>query len=695
MRLPLILTIGCLLLPLARADESAGPLDELVVTATRHAEPLRTFAGSLSLIDAADVAEVGATHHAEIMNRAAGVMFQRNSGQESLTAIRSPVLTGPGSCGSFLFMENSIPVRPVGFCNVNELFEVDTEQARAIEIGRGPGSALYGSSAMHGSVNVLQAAPRELPELGVGLEEGPSQYYRARVASSLLGQSTDLGLSALGEYDGGWRDHATTKQQKLLGTLEHRFNDATASVLLSASNLNQETAGFITGFEAYKNPVIARSNANPEAFRDAQAVRLLGHVELPLSEDTQVDLRPYLRSSHMKFLQHFLVGKPLEINSQDSAGLALSVDHRWAGGRRMTAGTDLELGDGSLIEYQPTIATDGTPAANAIRPKGYHYDYTVRSRVGALYVQLQQPFLQHFQATLGLRSEWVNYTYDNHMLAGNTRDDGTRCGVSGCLYARPADRKDGFANFTPKFSVSYEYLPAQLLYVNAASGYRAPDSSELYRLQRQQNIADLKSERIDSLELGLRGGTGTLRYALAGFAMVKDNVIFRDSNGFNVSGGRTRHRGVEYELNWSPLAQLTLGLDGTYAKHSYDFSRNIDGGETIVSGRDIDTAPRHVSNARVSWRPVEQAALELEWQHVGSYSVDAANAHFYSGHNVLDLRGSWRLTPAWHVAARLDNLTDTAYADRGDYAFGTYRYFPGRPRTLFLEVGYARERQTL
>ena len=34
-------------------------------------------------------------------------------------------------------------------------------------------------------------------------------------------------------------------------------------------------------------------------------------------------------------------------------------------------------------------------------------------------------------------------------------------------------------------------------------------------------------------------------------------------------------------------------------------------------------------------------------------------------------------------------VTDKAYADRGDYAFGTYRYFPGRPRTLFLELAYA------
>ncbi|MEN9704153.1 MAG: hypothetical protein RLZZ393_32 [Pseudomonadota bacterium] len=688
MRLTVGAVVGALLAGPALADNG---LEEMVITATRRAEPLRNYAGSLSQIGSADIEDVAATHHAGIMNRSAGVMFQRNSGQESLTAIRSPVLTGPGSCGSFLFLENSIPVRPVGFCNVNELFEVDTEQARTIEIGRGPASALYGSSAMHGSVNVIQPTPRELPLLGLRVEQGPSDYFRARLATRALGDSTDFGLSMLGEYDGGWRDHATTKQQKLVGSMEHRFEAGTASVTLSASNLAQQTAGFITGFEAYRNPAAARSNANPEAYRNAHSVRLLGHVELPMSDDTTVDIRPFLRSSRMDFLQHFLIGKPMEDNGQDSGGFMLTWDRHGSGGRHVVAGTDVEVGRDTLVEYQPKVATDGSAAANAIRPKGYHYDYTVNTLTRAVYGHLEQP-LGPFKLTLGARGEWVAYTYDNHLIAGNTRDDGTTCGAAGCLYMRPADRKDGFANFTPKASLAYAFADSQLIYGNAARGYRAPDTSELYRLQKQQNIATLGAERIDSLELGWRGTAGRLRYAIAGFTMQKDNVIFRDSTGFNVGNGRTRHRGVEYELDWSATPTLTISVAGTAAKHAYDFSRSIDGGETVVAGRDVDTAPRRLRNARVAWRPMEKASFELQWQHVGRYWTDAVNAHLYAGHDVVDLRGSWRVSPAWKLAARLDNVMDKAYADRADYAFGTYRYFPGRGRTLFLELAYTQAR---
>src|SRR6185503_133357 len=107
----------------------AETLDPVIVTATRSPVALKTYAGSATRIAGGDVALVGATHSSELVNRAAGAMIQRGSGEESLTALRSPVLTGAGACGSVLVLEDGIPIRPVGTCNVNELFEVNLEQA--------------------------------------------------------------------------------------------------------------------------------------------------------------------------------------------------------------------------------------------------------------------------------------------------------------------------------------------------------------------------------------------------------------------------------------------------------------------------------------------------------------------------------------------------------------------------------------
>jgi outer membrane receptor protein involved in Fe transport len=55
---------------------------------------------------------------------------------------------------------------------------------------------------------------------------------------------------------------------------------------------------------------------------------------------------------------------------------------------------------------------------------------------------------------------------------------------------------------------------------------------------------------------------------------------------------------------------------------------------------------------------------------------------------LLNLRASIDLSQRLSVVARFNNLLDEAVADRADYAFGTYRYFPGRGRELFVELRY-------
>ena len=678
-------------LPAAPAALGAAPgrLEEIVVTAARRQVPLLQTPLSISRVGADDIVLTGATHSSEVLNRLPGVMIQRGNGEESLTAIRSPVLTGAGSCGAFLFLENGVPIRPVGFCNVNEMLEINTEQADALEVIRGTGSALYGSNAVHGTVNVLQAAPAEHPSSQAALDVGPAGYERVVAAARHDGAQTDFGAKGLYTHDGGWRDSSGFDEAKLNATLTSTWAATPVRFDLAATSLDQQTAGFITGKDAYEDEQIARSNPNPEAYRDAHAVRLTGLLEPQTPLAARLELRPYLRTSRMEFLQHFLLGQPLERNGQESAGMltTLTWDRREAWSA--TAGVDVEWAKSFLFEFQAQPTTGGSPAANAIRPAGKHYDYDVRSNVAALYGQVDYRFAGRWHLGVGARAEYVAYDYDNHMLAGNTADNGVPCGFGGCLYSRPADRRDTFFNVAPKVTLSVDIMNGLSAYANVSRGFRPPEMTELYRLQRTQTVAGLDSEQLDSVEIGLKGRFEAVRFALAAFDMDKGNVILRESNGFNVSNGRTSHRGVEYDLQWDVVDSLTLAGGGTYARHRYEFSRAIEGGETITRGNDIDTAPRELRRVALQWRPLEAVDTEAEWLHVGDYWLDAANAHRYPGHELLNLRARWTFAPRWTATLRLNNALDRAYADRADFAFGTYRYFPGRGRALFAELGWA------
>jgi iron complex outermembrane receptor protein len=578
----------------------------------------------------------------------------------------------------------------VGFCNVNELMEVNTEQAQAIEIQRGPGTALYGSNALHGLVNVRQAAPEQRPTASVGLDAGPADYGRLEFAGQIEDGPLRYGAAGLYTHDGGWRDHSGYDEAKLNLTAAGEWRATPMRFDLAATWLEQDTAGFIVGQGAYRVPGLRTENLNPEAYRDASAVRLTGLVTPPLTTGARLEFRPYLRTSRMQFLQHFLLGQPLERNGQESGGLMSTITWDTNPDRLVVTGLDLEIADSFLQQYQDGPTTGGSPPANAIRPAGWQYDYEVRSYVAAAYAHVEQRFAERWRASAGLRAEWVTYDYDNGMIAGNTDASGVPCTPAGCLYSRPADRSDGFFNVAPKLSIAVTPLEGLLAYANAMVGFRPPEITELYRLQRSQRVAELDSERLDALELGLKGSWSPVDFELALFDMRKKDVILRDSNGNNVSDGVTSHRGIEYLLRWRALEGLTLVGSGTFAQHRYDFSRSVEGGEQIVNGNQVDTAPERIYRFAAEWRPARNISTEAEWQVVGPYYLDASNEHGYTGHGLLNLRARWSATPRWAFTLRLNNALDRYYADRADYAFGQYRYFPGRGRALFAEVAWSR-----
>jgi iron complex outermembrane receptor protein len=681
-----------LLLPVGVSAAPSLHLEEVVVTAQRRAVPTLATPLSIGRVGGADIDLVGATHSSEVLNRVPGAMVQRGSGQESLTAIRSPVLTGAGSCGAFLFLENGVPVRPVGFCNVNGMLEINTEQADAIEILRGTGTALYGSNAVHGTINVLHDDPERQPGLALGMGVGEDAYGRVTVAAARDGEGVDAGLKAFYAHDDGWRDASGYDEEKLNATIVVGEDPDTASRFdLAATNLDQETAGFVLGKDAYRDDALSATNPNPEAYRDAHAVRVTGLLRPQLALPGRVEFRPYARTSRMDFLQHFLLGQPVERNGQESVGLmstlAWNLPERWS----LVTGVDLEWADSFLLEVQDGPTTEGSPAQNVVRPAGKHYDYTVTSTVGAAYGQLEFALTEALYLGAGLRLEHVGYEYDNRMLAGNTDEDGVPCTPTGCLYSRPADRDDSFFNAAPKLSLRWQARDGLALYANVSRGFRPPEMTEMYRLQRTQSAADLDSEQIDAIELGLKAALGAWYVELAAFDMRKYEVILRDSNGFYVSDGRTSHEGAEYQVFWQPRDWVTAAVSGTFARHRYEFSKAIEGGETISRGNDVDTAPRELLRASLEFRPLETLSAEAEWLAVGDYFIDASNQHRYNGHEVLNLRAAWDVSPRWTAILRVNNALDRAYADRADFAFGDYRYFPGRPRSVFAEVTWRSE----
>lgn len=691
-------TLSCVLLaglitgPVAApADQLADGINndetvisEIVVTSQRRQQPKFLHAGNIAQLDAETIERVQHQHIHELMSQVAGAWVVRGSGQEHQTAIRSPVLTGGGACGGFLVLEDGIPIRPAGFCNVNQLIETNADQARSIEVIRGPGNALFGSNALHGIINVLMPTPGDAYAPNLAIEYGANNFIRAR-ASLPFKHDSPWRAGFVYADDGGFRDDSGYQQAKLYAKRKWLLTEGDFTVGLTATSLDQDTAGFIYGEDAYKDPGINRSNPSPEAFREADAQRLYAMWSTQY-RGLDIDVRPYLRHSRMEFMHYALPGQPVEENGQTSAGVISSLTFEGPNHTVIT-GLDIEWADVFVRQTQSGPA-EGSPRQRATRPQGRHYDYEVEAISMAVFGQAEYQLSERVSVGAGLRFEYIHYDYDNLMLAGNTRDDGSGCGFGGCLYTRPADRTDSFSNLVPNLSAGFLLNDDTKVYASLARGYRVPQMTELYRLQNGQQVSDLDSENIDSFEVGLRTSRSTFFGELSVFAMRKWDSVFRDAEGFNVSGARSSHRGMEADINWQFAPDWMLSANASYARHTYDFDFMPPRGEQFVSGNDIDTAPRWLASARLRFDPTNAWWAELAWVYLGEYYLEPQNRFTYPGHNLLNLRLGTSLSKAFELVARLNNITDKSVADRADFAGGNYRYLPGRGRELFVELRY-------
>ena len=690
-------------------EAQTSVLDEVVVTTTRSETIRLDNAGNIASLDPAESVNL---FPVDLVNRAPGVHIHRGSGQEHLTAMRSPVLVGGAGAGSFLYLEDGIPMRAPGFANVNALMDAQPQQGGSVEVVRGPGSALYGSNAVHGLINFI-SPPMDNSERSVDMAYG--SYGRHAVGLQMAQQhenfTSRLSVDLNGDHE-GYRDEQGFAQQKARletawqsGATGYRFS-------LSTMNLNQETASYAksegdlddpndandsdfpaacrgVNKPAYEDEACATSNANPEAYRDAQSTRAYLRMTQDLEDGAKLTLTPYMRSNDMTFFMHFLPGQSIEENAHTSIGLQTAYARNVSNVSYVT-GIDVELTKGELSEVQPGPNVYGTKY-----PNGTHYDFEVDVQVIAPYLHSVWSLGENTDLTAGIRFEMTDYDYTTNIEASDNTDTGN----TGDFLFRPADRGDDFSDVSPKLGVVHKLAENRRVFVNLAHAARAPQITDLYRLRdsttrstdddMNPDVSAIDSEVLDSLELGYRAVHPGASYELTAFVMRKDNYHFRDSGDNYIANGKTDHQGIELSMNWALADDLELQTNLTYAQHEYAFNNNPSNGqdaEEIKNGNKIDGAPETLGHTTLTYKNSERLSTALIWEHVGSYFMDASNSTEYDGHDIFALNVDYTLSGDTSLALRIDNLFDEAYATRADKWFGDDRYFPGEDRRFMLRL---------
>jgi outer membrane receptor protein involved in Fe transport len=301
---------------------------------------------------------------------------------------------------------------------------------------------------------------------------------------------------------------------------------------------------------------------------------------------------------------------------------------------------------------------------------------------------------ERLRVSAGVRYDHLSYRFTNHLAAAPIAVPGAFPGLR--FYGQSADTSTTFTHVSPKLGATYALTKDTHVFAAFNHGFRAPSEGQLFRPSAAATAAaaqvlarsalGLQPIKVNQFEAGLKGLLfGSVTYDLAAYELVKrdDILTFRDTaTNFTqvVNAGKTRHRGVEAGVGAPFARQFRVDAALSYARHTYE-QWVTSGGD--FSGREIESAPRVIANTRLTWNPIAQARVQLEWVRLGSYWMDPANTTKYPGHDLLNVRANWPFGSSVSAFASINNLTDERYADSASISSSTPVYSPGLPRTLY------------
>ena len=156
----------------AREKLTEGPsveLEKMVVTATMTEKEIEEAPGSIEVIASHEIEEMGAQTVAEALEMATGLIVTGETGRVSRPSIR-----GTGNKHTLVLIDGRR--LSMGYKDFIDINQISVDMIERIEVVRGPSSALYGSDAIGGVVNIItKKPPREL-EIGATFQYGISTY---------------------------------------------------------------------------------------------------------------------------------------------------------------------------------------------------------------------------------------------------------------------------------------------------------------------------------------------------------------------------------------------------------------------------------------------------------------------------------------------------------------------------------------
>jgi len=485
---------------LAQTPTPGGPpvTTDVIVTAEATPESWKTLGVAATVIDQAEIDRSKVTTALDLLRSVPGVDIVQSGGPGTVSSL---FLRGTNS-NQALVLVDGVKLNSPYFGGA-DLSGISTSNVERIEVVRGPFSALYGSEAVGG---VIQIFTRRSP----GKELSGSATLGLGNASTREG-ALSVGLSkGPVEFTGGFRRLTTA------GVLANDFFAATnVSGSLSVALSTDVRAGLVVRRDDSRTGIpFDGAVPTPLRFTAHSSTTASLPVSIALGRDTALDAAAFYADDRPSY------GDP-----SDPYGFTRSETRASRVGGRLTlsrglGATRLSVG----ADWERTLVSN---------EDSYGLEIDGRStRTWSLFVEDRLSLLsERLVATVGVRR-------DQHSAFGGATN--------------------------PRMAISFRVTPGVKLRVAAGGAFRSPTTGELY--YPYSGNPDLSPERSVSFEAGAEWDAGrAVTFEASLFQNdIRDLIQYDFATSSNVNVGRARTRGVELVARGAVTDRIFARASYTY-----------------------------------------------------------------------------------------------------------------------------------
>ncbi|MGI2038803.1 TonB-dependent receptor [Shewanella frigidimarina] len=291
----------------------------------------------------------------------------------------------------------------------------------------------------------------------------------------------------------------------------------------------------------------------------------------------------------------------------------------------------------------------------------------------AVYLQTKFVIADDWVIKAGIRQDSVDLTVGDYQTLKLCRTPST-CSV-------PFDVTGGELTYnSTTYNIGLRYNMNELFnpFMSFSQGADISDIGRLLRTATVDDIALIRTESsiVDNYEIGFSGQLGDLNYEIAAY---RSKSELGTSNSFDATTGiylpvRAPQKiwGYEAQVDYRVLDNLNTGL-------SYSWVEGKDTEtDTYIDGGTI--SPPKLT-AYISWQPVEEASIGINYMYVGDRDrfepVDGAyigSQGPIENYNVVNLTSSYQLNN-WQLSLGVENLLNEDYFSARSQASTNASYY--------------------